>query len=539
MEFNNIKDFKDLCNFLNIDPAKAGYLLYTKDKKTLYKTFKIPKKSGGYRLISAPILSIRRIQNSLKLEMEKYYCSPSCVCGFIKNKSIVTNASKHIGKKWVLNIDIKDFFDSITPKRVYGLLKKRPFCFSSKVSSYFAKILTYINGLPQGGSASPLITNMICLRLDKRLSQLCFDNDITYTRYVDDLTFSSESARNLKVLYNRSDKTISKELLHIIETNGFEINDKKTRCSFNYQHQEVTGIVVNSHCNVKKFQKYKIRAMLHALEKYGLENTSKAFHEKKLLFIDNNTDNFLKTLAGNIAYLKMILGECNNTYIRIAHKYNCLTQTKRFRLKYDNDLIFNNTVFYFAKNDSDGNFISNGIAFYADDKFYTCLHCIIDETDLFNEISNIANKRLIEQRLKLCMLYSKSSNANNGIHLRNVRVVSYSIEKDLLVFTMDDYYNPYNLTISKDLIDRRKKYTLLRIHDGDYTVVYSECKVLKERLVNNIKAYPLDIQVNQGDSGSPLVDKNGMVYGYIVYGTDNSPDSNTYSNRMYTFIPIV
>lgn len=190
---------------------------------------------------------------------------------FEKNKSIITNAQVHRNKKYLLNIDLKDYFDSFNFGRVRGFfIKDKDFQVTSEIATVIAQIACYQGKLPQGAPSSPIITNLITRILDYRIVKIAKKYRFTYTRYADDMAFSTNRELNSNKL--RATKELENflaELERLIISSGFEINPKKTRLSNNMQRQEVTGLVVNKKINVKREYIKNTRAMAFKLYKDG------------------------------------------------------------------------------------------------------------------------------------------------------------------------------------------------------------------------------------------------------------------------------
>ncbi|MEG3975504.1 reverse transcriptase domain-containing protein [Microcoleus sp. herbarium8] len=251
-------------------------------KKSHYIRFQIPKKTGGNRKISAPTHLLKKTQKWILEKILENIQLHDAAHGFRLKHSIVTNAEHHVGKEVIINIDLKDFFPSISYTRVKGLFKS--FGYSETASTIFGLICTEpkikeieLNGktefllswteryLPQGAPTSPAITNVLCHRLDRRLHSMAKQYGFDYTRYADDLTFSAsgESLRNICNIFQNT--------RFIVEQEDFEINEQKTRVIRRYQQQEVTGIVVNEKLNVSREKLKNFRAVLYQIEKDGLE----------------------------------------------------------------------------------------------------------------------------------------------------------------------------------------------------------------------------------------------------------------------------
>lgn len=219
--------------------------------KKRYKDFTIPKKSGGVRKISAPRGSLKQILSYLNVIFQAMYEPTVAAMGFVPGRSIVDNAAVHTGRNYVFNTDLKDFFPSIHQARVWKTLQLKPFSFNKEVASVVAGLCCMLdpNGitdkkgmiigvLPQGSPCSPILTNIICRNLDRKLLGLAKRFNLRYTRYADDITFSSDYN-----VFKESGEFIE-EFTRIIAEQGFEINDNKTRLQKSGQRQEVTGLVV-------------------------------------------------------------------------------------------------------------------------------------------------------------------------------------------------------------------------------------------------------------------------------------------------------
>ena len=285
-KFNQLQTKDDFAKLLGLKSAKyINYLLYNIKTDNLYNSFTIPKKNGGERVIHAPIKELKFLQKKLadilwecyleSLESkskDKNFKIPVLSHAFEKGKSIITNSQMHRNKKYILNIDLKDFFDSFNFGRVRGFfIKDRDFAVSPEIATVIAQIACYKGKLPQGAPSSPIITNLITRILDYRIVKIAKKYRFTYSRYADDMTFSTNRELNSNKL--RASKELDNfltELEEVIISSGFEINPKKTRLSNNMQRQEVTGLVVNKKINVKREYVKNTRAMAFQLYKDGV-----------------------------------------------------------------------------------------------------------------------------------------------------------------------------------------------------------------------------------------------------------------------------
>lgn len=284
-KFNQLQTKDDFAKLLGLKSAKyINYLLYNVKTDNLYNSFTILKKNGGERVIHAPKKELKFLQKKLSnvlwecyLESieskskDKNFKTPVLSHAFEKGKSIITNSQMHRNKKYILNIDLKNFFDSFNFGRVRGFfIKDKDFTVSPEIATVIAQIACYQGKLPQGAPSSPIITNLITRILDYRIVKIAKKYRFTYSRYADDMTFSTNRELNSNKL--RASKELDNfltELEEVIISSGFEINPKKTRLSNNMQRQEVTGLVVNKKINVKREYIKNTRAMAFQLYKDG------------------------------------------------------------------------------------------------------------------------------------------------------------------------------------------------------------------------------------------------------------------------------
>lgn len=290
-----IFDFHHLSLLLGLKPYELSLYLFS-DESLFYNHIKIPKKSGGYRDIDVPSNKLKKIQkwilNNILLKIEVH---EKCF-GFCKGKSIYDNASKHVGNDCVLNLDLKDFFPSISQKDVFYIFYNRGY--TKKVSYYLAKLLTRDGKLPQGSPASPMVSNIVAKNLDKRLNLLAISWRANYSRYADDITFSG-SEKVIELI-----PIISK----IVEEEHFIINEKKTRYSYYYQRQEVTGLIVNKKVNIPKSFIKELKKEIYFCKKYGVSS-----HLEK---IECNKSFFKEYLYGKVYFINMINKKLGNSLLK-------------------------------------------------------------------------------------------------------------------------------------------------------------------------------------------------------------------------------
>ncbi len=300
-----------------------------------YRQFKIKKKSGGFRQITAPRTQNFMMMLSATNEILRSMYTPSkYAMGFTEGRSVVTNASIHKGQNYVFNIDLKDFFPSIEQARVWKRLQLAPFNFPIPIANLIAGLCSMRetrqdeNGhsvhayvLPQGAPTSPVITNMICDTLDHRLAGLAKRFGLHYSRYADDITFSS-----MHNVY-QTNGAFRKETERIITDQHFTINEAKTRLQRKGARQEVTGIIVSDKLNVTQKYVRDIRNILYMWDRYGYNVAYSKFFPKYKAekgHVKKGNPDLINVLDGKLMYLKMVKGENDSVYIRLYTKFRKL-----------------------------------------------------------------------------------------------------------------------------------------------------------------------------------------------------------------------
>ncbi len=330
----------DVASLLEVSYAELEYYFYKLSPERKYTLIGIPKKSGGQRQIAIPHPSIKIIQQKLNQVLKCVYRPSPPAHGFVVKKSIVSNARPHLKSKWILNVDLKDFFPSINFGRVRGLFMAPPYALPPKVATVLAQICCFNDGtnsvLPQGAPTSPIISNMICYRMDGALKRLAQQYKCFYTRYADDLTFSThyiDFPVELAVL-NLEDPDspvrLGEALGHVISANGFKVNDKKVRLHNERCCQEVTGVIVNEKLNVPRRYIRKVRAMIFSWERYGLDTaswlfTAHAAGEQKYVGPYKEPASFASVVRGRIEFVGMVRGKDDTTYRGLLNRYKRLT----------------------------------------------------------------------------------------------------------------------------------------------------------------------------------------------------------------------
>jgi RNA-directed DNA polymerase len=279
----SVATLSDLAALLGFKAPALAYILYKIPAANRYTTFAIPKRGGSTRTIAAPIPQLKLVQRNLATLLHdcwdehclKSGASDELAHGFKRRRSIFSNARKHRNRNYVFNVDIADFFPSLNFGRVRGyFLKDATFSLSPAIATYLAQIACHDNALPQGSPCSPVIANLIGHVLDIHLVAMAAKHGCTYSRYADDLTFSTNHATFPLSIANRDPTDPHKwepgnRLTQIVTRNGFALNPTKTRMQYHDSRQEVSGLIVNRKVNVRREYRHNIRAMVHNLQRKG------------------------------------------------------------------------------------------------------------------------------------------------------------------------------------------------------------------------------------------------------------------------------
>lgn len=328
-ELQACHDVHDLAALLQIEAKMLTYLLYTLPESAKYHLFCISKKNGGTRQISAPDDRLKSLQRRLHalltncdLQIQDSFPRNSSM-GCENGKHLEDNARLHSNRRWVFNIDLENFFGEFNFGRVISYFKKNTnFNLDPKIATYIAQICVHDNQLPQGAPTSPLVANLICSSFDYRLAKFASYHRCTYTRYVDDITFSTNKSDFPLGIARRTKKgwLPSKMLVDRISDSGFSINQKKTRMDYRRSRQVVTGLVVNEEPTVEREYRRKCRAAVH-----------EAMQGKKFFadtFCQPFTDNCAQP-PENVSFEN----DLNRIECRLSFIHNVERQRKKFNQK--------------------------------------------------------------------------------------------------------------------------------------------------------------------------------------------------------------
>ncbi len=297
----------DVANALGLSIRQLRWLAFHTEvaTRTHYVKFLVPKKSGGMRTLAAPHKKLKAAQHWILANIAGKLPVTEAAHGFVAGRGIVSNATPHVGKTVVVNLDLSDFFPTVVFPRVRAVFER--YGYSGSVATVLALLctecprsaVTYAGvkyeaatgprALPQGAPTSPALSNQVARKLDQRLLGVAAKLGLTYTRYADDLTFSGGPGLNEKTGW------LLAKVRHIAQAEGFTVNEKKTRVMRRGTAQTVTGVVVNDKASICREELRRLRAILHRAKSEGLDAQNR-----------EERPNFREWLAGKIAFVSMV-----------------------------------------------------------------------------------------------------------------------------------------------------------------------------------------------------------------------------------------
>lgn len=300
---NNLPVIFDIDHFESLIGFKKSYIYsIIKSKDKFYNISFIPKRKNGIRELSIPETNLKYIQRWI-LDNILYNIKVNENCkGFRQKIGIVHNARPHVNQKCIIKLDIKNFFNLIDYKRVFRIFYY--YGYTKNISYILAELCTYKNSIPQGAPTSPYLSNIVCLKLDKRFNILCNKIGANYTRYADDITISGDESI---VKY-------CKTFMKIIYTEGFTVNKEKIKVIVGNKKKTVTGIVVNEKLSVDRKIKRDLRQHIYYCKKFGVRD-----HLKR---IECNKSFYKEYLYGIAYFIKSVELEVGKNFLKELDNIN-------------------------------------------------------------------------------------------------------------------------------------------------------------------------------------------------------------------------
>ncbi len=483
-----------LTAYLGLSSAELKKIWYHRER--MYHEFRIEKKNGKSRVINAPDQRLRYLQRQIASQLNSLYSHRNPVHGYVIGRSVKTNASAHLKQKYILNLDLKDFFPSITEPRVQGVLSS--IGISTEVSTIIARICCYNERLPQGGPASPVLSNMVCFRLDKLLLKIARDAKCIYTRYADDITLSG--LRPLASLFEGSPPSsgrvapelLSSALRAAFSGNGFTLNPDKIHYAEKHSRRVVTGLKVNEGLNVDRRFVRNIRATLHEVE------NNAAAAQKRYIDDFGGSTNISDHLKGKIAWLGNIKGYADPVYRSLAIRFNKYFTSQKIKIQPTRTEKIDRSVWVIEHNSADLEIYIQGSAFFLHEiGLVTAAHCV--------------------EGVKEAFVHHPSRPSNKF----KVSVDRYSKHRDLALLSHQIPDHEFYLLA--------KSTTAASIGDPVTAIGYPEFGPadranFRHGMVSStttrslVRLFEVNFKLTQGMSGGPIIDNSDAVVGVIHKG---------------------
>lgn len=512
MIFLNLKNAKEVSDFFNISLSHLNYMLYIMPPNKAYKEFTIKTKSKE-RKIHAPYKKLKDIQSILKNEFEKIYHPRMATFGFIKNRNTIKNAEKHLNKRYVFNLDLKDYFTSITRKRIYYLLRKDPFLFNDEVAKILSKLICFGDYLPQGSPCSPIVSNMISYRMDGQLTKLAKKYNATYTRYVDDISFSFtnrfKALPKAIITHNDGELAVGNELNQIIETNGFTINQNKVRLGKKSNRMEVTGITVNEKLNVPRKYIKKIRILFHLIDHYEYEKANEIFSNFKRIRASKHSPKIEFALHGMLTYLGSVIGKESPLYYKYAIRFNNYDFKLKLLFEKPVEIKINDALWVVDFMDEESLEGGQGTAFsITPNLIATAAHVVLDSSNKPFKDIDVYKLSDTEKKFKL-------------------EVISFDIASDVALCKIstdynDDSYIPISQLNINQIQGNLKLLGFPSYQAPQLSAHISPCNLTFHSKRDNKDYFSINTSIIGGNSGGPIINSTNEVIGIAskgYYGT--------------------
>ena len=487
-----------LLHHLGVSAAELKKIWWFRHR--MYNDFEIAKPSGKIRVINAPDGRLKILQRYIADLLDHIYRPRHPVHGFVLERSVRTNASSHLKSKFAINLDIENFFGSISENRIIGLLKAVGV--DDRAAEVVARICCNRGHLPQGAPSSPILSNMTCFRLDKELQRIAKAAHCIYTRYADDITFSSYQP--LSGLFegavppagNFDLELLAPDLKQSFLNNGFKINAGKVHYSDRNSRRTVTGLKINEGLNVDRRFVRDVRSALYSVEKHGLAAAQKKYADKY-----GGTCSIDRYLKGKIAWIGSVKGRSDPVYRALASRFNTSFSANRIKLQATIPEIRERAVWVLEHWEGDG---SQGSAFFLKGiGLVTAWHCVA-EAAAGGEID----------------VYHPSKRSNTF----KAKVVAHCATRDLAILEHDvpehEFYELEASTNSPTIGDHVTAIGYPSFGPGDVINIRSG-HISSLPIKSAVQLIEVTQKLSQGMSGGPITDQENRVTGIVHKGGPN------------------
>lgn len=485
------RDENTLLAHLGVSPRELKKIWWYRGK--MYRVFSIAKGRGKTRLICAPDRRLKMLQRKLAPLLDKIYRVRNPVHGFIVDRSVKTNAQAHRARRFVLNVDLHNFFPTITENRIIGLLQAVG-C-DHRVAEIVARLTCYNGHLPQGAPTSPVLSNMICYRLDTELLRIAKSARAIYTRYADDITFSGYQPPT--PLFEAGPPAVGKFSPDLLSTalraallgNGFTINPHKVHYADRNSRRIVTGVKINSGLNVDRRFVRDIRAKLNSIERHGVTRSQATYSAK------GGKGDLGSHLRGKIAYVAHLKGPVDPVARSLALRYNRIFTNQPVKVTPTEDERRYRSIWIIEHSGNGG---EQGTAFFLSGVgLVTAAHCVEDPIDLLVYHPSTASNQARVSVRKQCRYH-------------DLALLDHAISPN-------EFFEMEAATAAAAVGDEVTAYGYPGYGPGDRLNVRRGTVTSLPRKTN-IDRVEVSQELSQGMSGGPVVDASGNVVGVIHKG---------------------
>jgi RNA-directed DNA polymerase len=514
----------DLATLITVPGGLLDRLAFKENLSSYYGLQYHKKRNGDIRVISAPNWRIKYIQKRIKPFLEELYRPSSRAHGYISGRGIKSNAESHAGKRFILNVDLENFFGTITRKRIRGRLMAAPYNLSNEVASAISRLCTVDGVLPLGAPTSPVLSNIMCSKLDFDLTNLGRELGCFYTRYSDDITFSTNKSRfpsDLVILpqFQRSGRaSAGSALTEIFDANGFVLNPAKTFVASPSDSKRVTGIVCNKELNPLRKLRRDIRGAIHAWQKFGREGAETVFNEK---YNWRSARSLEDSLRGKIEFLKFVKGAGHPSVVATVTRFNGLPGRElkdikcEINLPWQDALPLSVVVIESITGQLD---IYQGTAFkVSESRFLTNAHNVMINGEIIPDIS-------IRRGDVPIMTYP-------------VKVVKIDHSKDIALLEFDDVKADSVISGPPlEIVDREVSFSETVVVVGFPNYQSSDSVHVMPALVtgktspHGVEMFRVNVPIIKGSSGGPVFGTDGKVAGMTARGVEADDLRGIYSN---------
>lgn len=511
-DLDSVSTRAELAALLGVSEKRLLHILYARQPR--YRVFKIPKRRGGMRIIEAPHRDLATLQRRFAAAIARVYEPKVTVNGFVTARGILRNARHHVGATLILNLDLKDFFPSIHFGRVLGALQSHPFNLRRGIAATLARLCCNDGRLPQGAPSSPILSNVVCRSLDQRLSVLGRSVGAKYSRYADDITFSTASSTfsSKLVVYDheRATPVLGDTLVAAIEGEGFFVAPEKTRIRAKTVRQEVTGLTVNVKPNVHRNFVRSLRGALWCWTHMGYDEANTRLARYVGWKGSESRPSLVKHLQGKLAYLRMVRGAGDPLVAEYSLRFAKLAG-RRTLLMGEAALNARNLVqalWLVWGIDADGNETGHATAFFLEGVGFVTCHHAFDATG-----------------------------CREPIRWKVVRPEKPALSFDLTMKKSDEHFDfaifdapaacPWAALVPGDSDALRTDAAVTLAGFPNWAPGQEEGRVQRGHVVQRKtaslkKLIETSCSVHSGNSGGPLLDVSGRVVGIALYDASSS-----------------